>query len=123
MSPSTNTGVSEQNTPQSRQKSTHSSGTPSIFMFYRSDKAGDFRRVLDSLGLFDAARHIDGVGLGAAYGAGHIAGSQAAREDGRPRHALRHEAPIERAARSTPEILVVSVEHPRRGSSVRREVF
>ena len=92
-------------------------------MFYRSDKTGDFRRVFDSLGHLDAARDIDGIGPGATYGAGHVAGSQAARENDRPRHAFRNEAPIERAARSTPEILVVGVEHPRGGSPVRREVF
>src|SRR5439155_14192699 len=117
------TSVSATNTPPYRPKCPCSSGRSCIFIFYRSDKTGDLRRVLDSLGRLDAARDIDGIGPGAAYGAGDIAGTQAAREDDRPRHALRYEAPIERAARSTPEILVVSVEHPRRSSSVRREVF
>src|SRR5258708_33787675 len=99
------------------------SGSKSNLMLFRSATPGDFGRVLDSLGRLDAARNIDGVGPGAAHGAGDVAGSQAAREDDRPRHALRHEAPIERAACSTPEILVERVEHPRGGSPVRREVF
>src|SRR5260221_12788810 len=99
------------------------SASSCFFMILRSDTKADLRRVPDPLGRLDAARDIDGIGPGAVYGAGHIAGSQAAREDDRPRHAFRHEAPIERAARSTPKILVVSIEHPRGGSPVRREVF
>src|SRR5207245_9241005 len=93
------TSVSATNTPPYRPKCPRSSGSSRIFMLYRSDKTGDFRRVLDSLGRLDAARDIDGVGPGAAYGAGHLAGRQAAREDDRPPHALRHETPIDPPAR------------------------
>src|SRR5437667_6218397 len=117
------TSVSATNTPPYRPKCPCSSGRSTLFMLYRSDKSRDLRRVLDSLGRLDTARNIDGVGSGTADGAGDVVGSQAARKDDRPRHALRHEAPIERAARSTPEVFVESIEHPRRGSSVRREVF
>jgi len=43
-------------------------------------KSRDFRRVLDSLGRLDAARNVDGVGPGVAYGAGDVV-----RQSGRPK--------------------------------------
>src|SRR5712691_469494 len=117
------TSVSATNTPPYWPKCPRSSGSSTIFILHCSDEGRDFRGVLDSLRSLDAAGDIDGVGLHTADGAGNVIGRQAARKDDGSRHALRHQAPVERASRSAPEIAVESVEHPCPGARVWREVF
>src|SRR5216683_2433984 len=117
------TSVSATNTPPYWPKCPRSSGRSTIFILHCSDEGRDFRGVLDSFRSLDAAGDIDGIWPHATDGIGNVFGRQAAREDDRSRHALRHQAPVERASRSAPEIAVESVEHPCPGARVWREVF
>src|SRR6266446_2072853 len=83
------TSVSATNTPPYWPKCPRSSGRSYIFILHCSDEGRDFRGVLDSLRSLDAAGDIDGVRPHTMDGVDDIIGRQAAREDDRPRRALR----------------------------------